>query len=101
MNFVKSLSRYIETPWLLVAVAALGYMVWTGSGHLVELLVWQLGVIAVALPFASGVYRWLFPGEWPADVAHSHGPWSRPALAAKAILTVIVCTVILALAFGF
>lgn len=90
---MKLLNRYTNAPWLLAALVLLAYTGWR-SFHLVELLAWQLGAIALAPPVAVALWKWLNPGRSLKKLTRDE------AVHARWQIVVLVAAIILAIAMG-
>lgn len=92
--------RFLAAPWIILPVVLLGYIGYQES-HLVELIAWQVGAIALAPPLAISLDAWLFPDATPRKLRkQGFEVQSKAMIIAQARRTLIVVAIIIAIALG-
>lgn len=84
------INRYGAIPWLSLALALLGYTGWQ-SPHLLELLAWQIGAIAVAPPLALALWTWIMNGRKLDSLSGDErraGDWQNVVLTTAVMLAI-------------
>lgn len=100
MNLEKVKRRFLVTPWIILPLLMLGYIGYQEL-HLLELLIWQVGAIAIAPFLGLLLDAWLFPDSSPSKLkeqGHKASDWV--IVIAQLRRTAIVIAIIVAIAVG-
>lgn len=97
----RTKERFLSAPWFMLPILLLGYVGFQ-EFHLVELVAWQIGAIALSPFIAIGMDSFLFPESSPSKLIkqRNHDRSDYVVVCAQLRRAAILIAIIIALSLG-